>query len=163
MNGYVKNVGKIPQYIMKRNVLSGDIISVEDIEDRYLEVSGAKSAKQLVAWLRKFVFEGATWEVNITDVKKTSVVPEADTKSTAKLDKVSKDGRDSKTVSPNVGAVSPKVTAKDLVKVSYKKCAELAAKCSDARVIKEALQKANTMPRKEKVCSILRDRLAELS
>ncbi len=152
MKGYVKNIGKAPQYIMKRHVAPLDIIPIEDIEKRYLEVSGAKNAASFTKWLRKYVFEGTSiWDVSITDKEAPS-----------KPDKPKPVKKKSGKITAGTGGIQTKVTPAQLVKVSYKKCAELAAKCSDPRVIKEALQKANTMARKEKTCQILRDRLAEL-
>ena len=155
MKGYVKNMSISPFYVMKRSVATGDIIPIEDIVRRYLEVSGAKDAKSFVAWLKKYVFEGAgVWEINIVDDDSTQdVCPEpTDTKP--------KDN--SRAATAKSGSVIPKVDPAQLVKVSYKKCIELAAKCSEPRILKQALQRASTMARKEKTCQVLRDRLAEL-
>lgn len=172
MEGYVKNISSTPQYIMKRHVLPGAVISIEDLTDRYLEQSGATKSTVFVKWLRKFVFSGVSmWEINISDtvVESTEAKP-SDEENTVENNEDANivteqevKVNDSKKVTVNLGSVIPAIEAKDLVTVSYKKCAELAARCMDPKVIKEALQRANTMPRKAKTCNILRERLAELA
>ena len=165
MEGYVKNISGVPQYIMKRQVLPGETISAKALEERYWEVSGANTVHVFVRWLRKFVFEGtAAWEINLVDEKGSKAAIHKNMSKTKEVKDVVENKEEEKPKQQviNRGVVTPKITAAELVKVSYKKCAELAAKCSDEKVLKEALQKASTMARKEKTCQVLRDRLLEL-
>jgi hypothetical protein len=157
MKGYVKNISLLPQYIMKRNVNPSGVIPAADIEAAFYTRSGTKNTSSFVKWLRGGIFSETTvWEINIVDD-----VEKDDKKSEAPSKKDNKSRRES-VVNLSDEKVIPKVTAAYLVKVSSEKCKELASKCSDTKVLQDALQKANTMPRKSKTCKVLRDRLDDL-
>lgn len=157
MEGYVKNISRVPFYIMKRFVSPGESLSADELKERYFGESGATTDDKLIEWLKTTVFLDTTvWEVNLSPSRQRK-------HSTSK--QASTEVKRSST--PHVVKTTPKVKVDDLdpaklLKMSAPDCKKALDKCTDTKFLKQLLAKAEKMARKQKTCKVLREKLADL-
>ena len=156
MEGYVKNISRVPFYIMKRTVVPGESLSAEEIKKRYYNESGASTDAKFIEWLKSTVFlDTSVWEMKLRVSKPRKNKDD------------NNDQASNKPSTPHVVKTNPNVKVDELdpnklLKMSAVDCKKFLEKCDDTKFLKQLLSKAEKMARKQKTCKVIRDRLGEL-
>lgn len=174
MKGYVKNIGKAPIYVLKNVVGCNEIINFDVLVERFGDVADTSSAKTFANWLSKNKFvDKTTWKVVVgkenTQKKKVEDLEETVSDDEAKDEKEEAESI-SKVTATNreiirkvVTGVSREMTADDVATMSVSEMKRNLPKIDDIKLLKMALNKAESMTQKATLCNGLRDRITQLS
>lgn len=174
MKGYVKNIGKAPVYVLKNVVGCNEIINFDVLVERFGDVADTSSAKSFANWLVKNKFvDRTTWKVvagketnqkkNIEDLEKTISDNEIknEKEEAEPVSKVTATNRE--IIRKVVTGVSREMTADDVATMSVSEMKRSLPKIDDIKLLKTALNKAESMTQKATLCNGLRDRITQLS
>lgn len=161
MEGYVRNIGSFPLYAFKRTVLPGEDVSAEEIYNMYFDTSGATNDKEFLSWLHSTVFrDGTMWKMALVPSGSKKVAPVSKKKEVVETPVTTSRAH---TVSTNMNVMKEEIDPKKVLRMSADKCQKILESVDDVRLLKQLLAKASTMPRKQKVCKVISNRLDELT
>ena len=166
MEGYVKNISKLPRYALKRHFLAGARASLEELYAQYGEKHGLKSGEEFVYWLRNVKLKDKTvWDINFEDGSTKAEKPEDNKVTITGKITATSDKKIDLPVAKDVGRaaqVKTELTYEDVAEFSVRKAREEVPKIKDLKILKHALNVANQRPNKETLCRILRKKIEEM-
>jgi len=147
MNGYVQNKSPMWAHAMKRTIGPGRKIPLDELYEQYGKKYSLTPGDEFVAWLKS---------VKLKDTNKWEVVLLPDNAEMEEEVVVSKEKDDK-----SLGRVDD-MDALDIVDLTVRKARELIPVCTNKKLLKLALNEANSRAHKDSLCRILRKRIQEL-
>lgn len=176
MKGYVENKQPSWTHAMKRAVAPGAKIKLDDIYEQYGHKHGLKEGIEFVDWLRSVKLKDEKrWNIVYTEQNEATKVSSR-TPSPSSVLKNTQDARKEiseteKVINKGADLVTPLVPTSDSVQtmdvaevvgLSVRKAREVVTQITDIKLLKYALQEANTRTGKDSLCIVLRRRISEL-
>lgn len=176
MKGYVENRQPSWTHAMKRAVAPGAKINLDDIYEQYGDKHGLKEGNEFVSWLRSVKLkDDKRWNIvydeNENATKDSSRTPSPSSALKGTMDARNEIQAQEKAVKKGSDLTTPLVSTSnsvktmdvaDVVGLSVRKARETVTKITDIKLLKYALQEANTRTGKDSLCIVLRRRISEL-
>ena len=164
MNGYIKNISSRPLYALKRHLMPGVKVPLDELYKVYGDKHGLEEGRPFADWLRQVKLKDEQkWEVHFEEMEEMQKVT-----ITAQLTEVVDGAERREGLSNEEKAQSARPMIKneweidDIVNLSVRQAREEIPKIRDKKTLTYALNVARQKPNKETVCKILEKRIDEL-